>query len=94
MRKDEFITQVAARSGLTKKAAEQAADAVFETIAQALAQGEKLNIVGFGAFETRERPARTCRNIHTGAPIAVQAALAPVFKPAKQLKERVNRVCD
>lgn len=82
------------RSGLTKKDAGVVADAVFETIAQALEHGEKLNIVGFGAFETRERPERICRNIHTGEPITVQAALTPVFKPAKQLKERVNRVCD
>ena len=68
MNKAEFIAQVAKRGGMTKKDAEKAADAVFETLAALLAAGDKINLPGFGAFETRLRSARTCRNIHTGAP--------------------------
>lgn len=91
MNKAEFIAQVAQRSGMTKKDAEKAADAVLETIASVLETGDKLNLPGFGAFETRIRPSRTCRNIHTGAPIEVAEARVPVFKPAKTLKERVDQ---
>lgn len=91
MNKAEFIAQVAKRGGMTKKDAEKAADAVFETLAVLLAAGDKINLPGFGAFETRLRSARTCRNIHTGAPIEVAAARVPVFKPAKTLKERVDQ---
>ena len=83
MNKAEFIAQVAQRSGMTKKDA--------ETIASVLETGDKLNLPGFGAFETRIRPPRTCRNIHTGAPIEVAEARVPVFKPAKTLKERVDQ---
>lgn len=90
MKKAEFIAQIAARTGMTKKDAEKAADAVLETITQVLAEGDKLNLPGFGAFETRMRTARTCRNIHTGEPIPVAEAIVPVFKPAKQFKEKVN----
>ena len=82
MNKAEFIAQVAQRSGMTKK---------DETIASVLETGDKLNLPGFGAFETRIRPPRTCRNIHTGAPIEVAEARVPVFKPAKTLKERVDQ---
>ena len=91
MKKQEFIARVAFHAGMTQKDAEKAANAVFETIAESLERGEKLNLIGFGAFETRTRTARTCRNIHTGAAIPVAEATVPVFKPAKQLKERVNR---
>lgn len=90
MNKTEFIAQVAKRGGMTKKDAEKAADAVFESLAALLAAGDKINLPGFGAFETRIRPARTCRNIHTGEPIEVAEARVPVFKPAKTLKERVD----
>ena len=61
MKKHEFIARVAFHAGMTQKDAEKAANAVFETIAESLERGEKLNLIGFGAFETRTRTARTCR---------------------------------
>ncbi len=93
MNKAEFIAQVAKRSGTTKKDAEKMVEAVFGTLSDLLVQGDKVNLPGFGAFETRTRSARTCRNIHTGEPIAVAEARVPVFKPAKTLKERVDQSC-
>ena len=84
MNKAEFIAQVAKRGGMTKKDAEKAADAVFETLAALLAAGDKINLPGFGAFETRLRSARTCRNIHTGAPIEVAVSGTSISSSAVQ----------
>lgn len=93
MNKADFITQVAKRSGTTKKDAEKMVEVVFGTLSDLLVQGEKVSLSGFGVFDTRTRSARTCRNIHTGQPIAVAEARVPVFKPAKRLKERVDQSC-
>ncbi|MBS5145468.1 MAG: HU family DNA-binding protein [Butyricicoccus pullicaecorum] len=90
MNKAELITCVAERTGITKKDTEKTINVMLDILSELLAEGDKVNLSGFGAFETRMRAARTCRNIHTGEPISVDAARTPVFKPAKSLKERVE----
>lgn len=89
MNKSELIDQVAARSNLSKKDALAAVDAIFESIENALANGEKVQIVGFGSFEVRERSARTGRNPQTGEELRISARKVPVFRPGKALKESV-----
>ncbi|MFO7245673.1 MAG: HU family DNA-binding protein [Thermaerobacter sp.] len=89
MNKAELINRVAEKTGLTKKDTEKAVNAVVETIEQALANGEKVSLVGFGTFEVRSRKARTGRNPQTGATIEIPASRVPAFRPGKALKERV-----
>lgn len=90
MKKSEFVAVVAEKAGLTKKDAEKAMDAVFETVGDVLASGDKLQISGFGTFETRTRAARTGHNPRTGEEIAIAAATLPAFKPGKALKDKVD----
>lgn len=89
MNKAELINRVAEKTGLTKKETEKAVNAVVETIEQALANGEKVSLVGFGTFEVRARRARTGRNPQTGESINIPASRVPAFRPGKALKERV-----
>lgn len=89
MNKSELVDQVAARSNLSKKDAAGAVDAIFESIESALAQGDKVQIVGFGSFEVRERSARTGRNPQTGEEMEIGARKVPVFRPGKALKDSV-----
>ncbi|NLW57102.1 MAG: HU family DNA-binding protein [Firmicutes bacterium] len=91
MTKSELIDQVAEKSGLTKKDSGKAVDAVFSAMTEALTNGDKVQLVGFGSFEVRERSARTGRNPQTGAAIEIKARKVPVFKPGKALKEAVDR---
>lgn len=91
MNKAELVSKVAEKSGLTKKDSEKAVSAVFETIEDAIAKGDKVSLVGFGTFERRERKAREGRNPQTGATVKIKAAKVPVFKAGKALKERVNQ---
>ena len=65
-------------------------DAVFETVGDVLASGDKLQVSGFGTFETRTRAARTGHNPRTGEEIAIAAATLPAFKPGKALKDKVD----
>ena len=76
---------------LTKKAAETALDAFVTSVEEALKKGEKVQLVGFGTFEVRERAARKGRNPQTKAEIKIPASKAPVFKAGKALKELVNK---
>lgn len=87
MNKGDLVTQVAEKSGLQKKEAERAVDALLESVQEALARGEKVTIVGFGTFEVRERQARMGRNPQTGEQIQIAAAKVPAFRPGKALKE-------
>lgn len=89
MTKTELIDQVAAESGLTKKDSGKAIDAVFDTITQALSEGEKVQLVGFGSFEARRREARKGRNPQTGAEIEIPAQTLPIFTAGKALKDAV-----
>lgn len=90
MNKAELSSAIVAKTGLTKKDAEKVINAVVEVISDSLKAGEKVQIVGFGSFEVKERPARTARNPRTGEEIKIDASKAPVFKAGKALKDIVN----
>ncbi|HHT36191.1 MAG TPA: HU family DNA-binding protein [Firmicutes bacterium] len=90
MTKTDLVDQVAAKTNLTKKDAAAAVDAVFASITESLAQGEKVQIIGFGSFEVRERAERTGRNPQTGAEMTIPAKSVPAFKAGKQLKDAVE----
>lgn len=90
MTKAELISAVAEKSGLKKKDAEAAVASVFSTISDKLAAGEKIQLVGFGTFEVKERAAREGRNPFTGEAITIAAAKRPVFTAGKALKDQVK----
>ena len=90
MNKTELIASVAQKTELTKKDAEKAVKAVFDTVAEELAAGGKVQVIGFGTFEVRERAAREGRNPQYGKTITIAASKSPAFKAGKQLKELVN----
>lgn len=89
MNKTELVSQVAQTAELTQKAAAKAVDAVFDTVLEALKNGDKVQLIGFGNFEVRERAARTGRNPQTGEEIQIAAGKVPAFKPGKVLKDAV-----
>lgn len=91
MNKTELSSAVAAKSELTRKQAELAVNSMVEVIGDALAKGEKVQLVGFGSFEVRNRPARKARNPRTGEEISIAASKAPAFKAGKALKDKVNK---
>ena len=90
MTRAELVVNVAEKSGLDRKSTDKVVVAVFETIKQALIEGDKVQIIGFGTFENRERSARTGRNPRTGEPIDIPSSKLPSFKAGKLLKEAVN----
>jgi DNA-binding protein HU-beta len=87
MNKMDLVNKVADKSGLKKKEAEIAVNSVFEAIEEALAEGDKVQVIGFGTFETRSRSARSGRNPQTGETIEIPATTVPAFKPGNKLKE-------
>ena len=89
MNKTELINAVAEASELSKKDATKAVDAVFDTLLDALKNGDKVQLIGFGNFEVRERAARKGRNPQTGEEIDIAASKVPAFKPGKALKDAV-----
>lgn len=91
MNKSELITSIAEKSGLTKKDAESALNAFMKSVEEALMSGDKVQLVGFGTFEVRERKARQGRNPRNPKEvIEIPASKAPVFKAGKALKDQVN----
>ncbi|GAB1786523.1 DNA-binding protein [Priestia megaterium] len=90
MKKAELIEAVASKSELQKQDAKKAVDALFEAISTTLAKGEKVQLVGFGTFEVRERAERTGRNPQTGEEMTIPATKVPGFKVGKELKEAVK----
>ncbi|MGI6113260.1 MAG: HU family DNA-binding protein [Mahellales bacterium] len=88
--KAELIASIAEKSDLTKKDAEKALNAFVASIQEALAQNDKVQLVGFGTFEVRERAERRGRNPQTREEIVIPASKAPVFKAGKALKDAVN----
>ncbi|MBN6188592.1 HU family DNA-binding protein [Aneurinibacillus sp. BA2021] len=90
MNKTELITKVSEVAELTKKDATKAVEAVFDAITEALKDGEKVQLIGFGNFEVRERAARKGRNPQTGEEIEIAASKVPAFKPGKALKEDIQ----
>ena len=90
MTKTDLISAVAEKSGLTKKDAEKAVAAVIDSITETLANGEKVQLVGFGTFEIRERAERTGRNPRTKEATTIPASKAPVFKAGKAFKDAIK----
>ena len=90
MKKVELVEAVAEKAGLTKADATRAIDATFETITEALANGDKITLVGFGTFSVSERAAREGRNPRTGATVQIAARNAVSFKAGSALKDAVN----
>ena len=90
MNKSELVAAVQEATQLKKKDAEAAVVAFVDTIKEALKKGEKVQLIGFGTFESKTRPARVARNPRTGEEIKVKASKAPVFKASKALKDEMN----
>ncbi len=90
MNKAELVDMVVEKAGMSKKDSDKAVKAVFESITDSLTKGEKVQLVGFGNFEVRNRKEREGRNPATGEKIIVKAQKAPAFKPGKALKEKVK----
>ena len=91
MNKTELVDAIAKETGLTKKDAGNALDAITENVSKALKKKDKVQLVGFGTFETSKRAARTGKNPQTGEAIKIPAAVVPKFKPGKALKDAVNK---
>lgn len=89
MNKSELIAAMAEKSSLSKKDCETALDAFIAATGDALKSGDKVQLVGFGSFEVKERAARTGRNPRTNEPMDIPASKLPTFKPGKALKEAV-----
>lgn len=89
MTKSDLVDSVAAKAGMTKKDSARAVDAVFDTIKEQLKTGDKVQLVGFGSFEVKQREARVGRNPKTMEEIRIPSRRVPVFRPGKELKEAV-----
>ena len=91
MNKTELIAAVAEKAEISKKDAEKAVKAFTDAVAEELAKGGKVQLVGFGNFEVGERPAREGRNPRTGETMTIAASKTPKFKPGKALKDEINK---
>ena len=91
MNKGELIAALASKTEMTKKDSETALNAVLDVIADSLKKGDKVQLIGFGTFEAKKRPARVARNPRTGESVKIPACKAPVFKAGKALKDTVNK---
>ncbi|MBR6824955.1 MAG: HU family DNA-binding protein [Oscillospiraceae bacterium] len=91
MKKNELVAAVAEKSGMTKKDAEKALNAVLETLTEAMVQGDKVTLAGFGSFETKTREARIGRNPKTKETIEIPATRVPAFKAGTALKDAVAK---
>ena len=91
MNKTELIAAVAEKTGLTKKDADRVVAATFETIAQAMADGDKVQVSGFGIFDVKKREARTGHNPRTKETIEIPASKQPAFKASKTLKDLIAK---
>lgn len=91
MNKQQLVENLMEKTNVTKAAAEKFIDAFTETVSCALADGDKVQLVGFGTFEIRKKAARTARNPQTGETLNIPARLSPAFKPGKALKDKVNK---
>lgn len=91
MNKTELVAAVAAKANLSKKDAEAAVAAFTASVEEAMKAGEKVQLVGFGTFEVRERGARQGRNPQTGAVVEIAASKVPAFKAGKALKDAIAK---
>jgi DNA-binding protein HU-beta len=89
LNKAELVSKVAEKAGLSKKDSEKAVAAVFDSIQDTLKAGDKVQLVGFGTFEVRERGARIGRNPRTAEKIEIPASKVPAFKAGKALKDAI-----
>ena len=90
MNKTELVAAMAEKSGLSKKDTEKALNAFVESVEEAIKAGDKVSLIGFGTFETRERAAREGKNPRTGEKIKIAASKAPAFKAGKAFKDMLN----
>ena len=90
MNKTQFVDAVAQKAGMSKREAEAAVNAMTAVVADALKAGDKVQLIGFGTFEVRERPERVAKNPRTGETVKVAASKAPAFKAGKALKDSIN----
>ena len=90
MNKQELVANVAEQASLTKKDAEKAVNAVFETVKSALAEGDKIQLIGFGTFEVKKRMERVVVNPSTGLRMLVPPKLVLAFKPNASVKEKLK----
>ena len=90
MNKGELIASVAEKAELSKKDADKVVAAVLDSVSDALVAGDKVQIIGFGTFEVRERASRVGRNPKTGEELKISASKVPAFKAGKALKDKVN----
>lgn len=91
MNKAELINAVAMKADVSKKDAEAVLSAALDTITAAMAEGEKVQLVGFGSFEVKKRAAHQGRNPKTNEPMEIPASVVPVFRAGKALKDAVSR---
>ncbi len=90
MNKSELVAALAEKTEFSKKDAEKALNSFIDVINGSLAKGEKVQLIGFGTFDVKKRPARMARNPRTGEEIKIAASKAPTFKAGKALKDKVN----
>lgn len=91
MNKQDLVNAMAQETNLSKKDVESVLNSFVNVVSTALENKDKVQLVGFGTFETRERAARTGKNPQTGEALNIPASTAPAFKPGKALKEKVNK---
>ncbi|MBW4429145.1 MAG: HU family DNA-binding protein [Nostoc desertorum CM1-VF14] len=89
MNKGELVDAVAAKTNITKKQADEIISAFLSVVTEAVAEGEKVTLIGFGSFERRERSEREGRNPKTNEPMTIPATKVPAFSAGKQFKEKV-----
>ena len=91
MNKTELVSAIAEKAEVTKKDAEKVLGAFVDVVGDTLKKGDKIQLVGFGTFETRKRAAREGKNPQTGAKIKIAATTVPAFKAGKALKDKVAK---
>ena len=91
MNKTDLIALTAERTGLTKKDTERVINAALDAVSAAMAEGDKVQLSGFGAFDVKDREARVGRNPHTKEAIDIPAPRVPVFKPRKVLRDLIAK---
>ena len=90
MNKSALVAALAEKTQLSKKDAEKALAGFIEVVTESMAKGDKVQLIGFGTFDIKDRPARTARNPRTGEELKIKASKAPAFKAGKALKDKVN----
>ena len=91
MNKSALVAALAEKTQLSKKDAEKALAGFIDVVTESMAKGDKVQLIGFGTFDVKERPARTARNPRTGEELKIKASKAPAFKAGKALKDKVNK---